>query len=311
MKAAQIDNYGDVSAIVVREVEKPTINDDQVLVEVSASSLNPFDTTVRSGGAQGMAQLHFPATLGLDFVGTVTEIGANVSGFAIGDLVYGQSNALFGASGALAEFTAANATAVALAPKNIRLTEAASLPLTGVSALQAVIDGIQIKSGQKLFINGGSGGIGAVAIQIAKHAGAYVAVSASADSRDFVLSLGADEFIDYKTQNYKDIVSDYDGVLNNVYSDKTIELLDVLKKGGVAVSLTGGFDDEKAANLGVTAINQGTTVTTVALTTLRTLVENGTVTATIDQTFTLDQIREAFTAREIQPIKGKIAISIR
>ncbi|MFA5172772.1 MAG: NADP-dependent oxidoreductase [Sulfuriferula sp.] len=310
MKAAQIDNYGDVSVIEVRDVEKPTINDDQILVEVAAAGLNPFDTAVRSGSAQAMAPLSFPATLGLDFAGTVVEVGSNVTGFGIGEKVYGTANAMFGASGAFAEYTAANATSVAHAPQNMSDVEAASLPTAGISALQAVINAIKLQSGQKLFINGGSGGIGTTAIQIAKHLGAYVAVSASADSRDYVLSLGADEFVDYKTQNYKDVISDFDAVLNNVYSDKTIELLDVLKKGGVAVSLTGGFDDKTAADLGVTAINQGTNVSTASLDALRSLVESGAVTAVIDQTFTLDQIKDAYTARETQSVKGKIVITI-
>ncbi|MDB5176505.1 MAG: NADPH:quinone reductase Zn-dependent oxidoreductase [Candidatus Saccharibacteria bacterium] len=310
MKAAQIDNYGDVSAIEIREVEKPTITEEQVLIEVAAASLNPFDTSVRAGYAQSMAPLTFPATLGLDLTGTIVEVGANVTGFGVGEKVYGTANAMFGASGAFAEYTAANATSVAVAPKNISDTEIASLPTAGVSALQAVVDNIQLKSGQKIFINGGSGGVGSTAIQIAKHLGAYVAVAASADNRDFALSLGADEFIDYKTQNYKDVISDYDAVLNNVYGDNTIELLDVLKQGGVAVSMTGGFDDDKAASLGVKAINMGTMVTTSSLNELTKLVEDGIVTVAIDQTFTLDQIKEAFIARETESVKGKIAIKI-
>ncbi len=311
MKAAQIDNYGDTSIIHVRETEKPTITDDQVLVSVTAASLNPFDTTVRAGYAQAMAPLHFPATLGLDFAGSIVEVGANITGFAIGERVYGTANAMFGASGAFAEFVAANASSVAIAPANITDAEAATLPTAGISALQAIIDNLHIQSGQKLFINGGAGGIGSVAIQIAKHLGAHVTVTASGENSDFVKQLGADEVIDYKTQKFTDIVHDYDAVLTNVGNSDVNEVLPAVKKGGVAVSLVGAFDEEKAKELGVTAIAQGTQVSTKSLGELRALVEDGVVKVTIDQTFPLDQIKEAFTARETESIKGKVVVTIR
>ncbi|MFZ2544417.1 MAG: NADP-dependent oxidoreductase [Candidatus Saccharimonadales bacterium] len=311
MKAAQIDNYGDASDIQIREVEKPQISDDQVLVEVTASSLNPFDSTVRSGGAHGMAPMNFPGTLGADFVGTIAEIGANVTGFSVGDRVYGQSNALFGASGAFAEFTATNSGSIALAPSNVNDEEAASLPLAGVSALQAIVDHLNLQSGQKLFINGGTGGIGSTAIQIAKNIGAYVAVTTSSDNVEYAKSLGADEVIDYKSQDYTEVIHDYDAVLNNVYNDETDKLLTVLKKGGIAVSLANGFDESKVNELGVTGISQMTHVSTKSLDELRELVEQGVVEVKIDKVFPLDQIKEAFTVRENESIKGKVVITIK
>src|ERR1700757_1915372 len=218
MKAAQIDSYGDVSNIQVREVEKPTITDDQVLIKASAASLNPFDQAVLAGHAQSMAPLNFPATLGLDAAGVIEEVGGNVTGFAVGDRVYGTANAMFGASGAFAEHVAASGKSVGHSPENISDTEAASLPTAGISALQA-INTLAVEQGQKAFIHGASGGVGSIAVQLAKSRGAYVAATASTENVDFVKSLGADEVIDYKTQDYKEIVKDYDALFNTVRSD--------------------------------------------------------------------------------------------
>ncbi len=310
MKAAQIDNYGDVTAIQVRDADKPTITDDQVLIEGAAASINPFDLAVLSGGAQAMAPLQFPATVGLDIAGHVVEVGGNVTGFAIGDTVYGTANAMFGASGAFAEFVAANSSNIAVAPAAISLADAASLPTAGISGLQA-IDTLNVQPGQKVFIHGGAGGAGSIAIQVAKARGAYVATTASAANTDFVRSLGADDVIDYKTQNFLDIVKDYDAVFTTVRSDDINDVLTTLKNGGVAVSLVGPFDDTKASELGVTASAQMTHVTTESLGQLRELIDSGTVKPTVDKIYTLDQIRDAYNALQNESIKGKIVITIQ
>lgn len=309
MKAAQIDSYGDVTNIHITDIEKPTITDDQVLVEVSATSINPFDLTVLSGGAVSMAPLAFPATLGLDIAGKIVEIGANVTGFAIGDSVYGTANAMFGASGAFAEFAAANAGNIGRAPSNVSDTEAASFPTAGVSGLQAV-DTLNILSGQKLFIHGGAGGAGSIAIQVAKSRGAYVAATASTENSEFVKSLGADEVIDYKSQDYKEIVSDYDAVFTTVWSENISEVLLTVKDGGAAISLIGPFDDTQAAERNITASAQMTRVSTESLGELRQLVESGAVKPLVDKTFTLDTIKDAYTSLATDSIKGKIAIKI-
>ncbi len=309
MKSAQIDNYGDVSAIMLNDVEKPAIAENQVLIETNAASLNPFDLAVLAGHAQSMAPLTFPATLGLDMAGTVVGVGAAVTKFGIGERVYGTANAMFGASGAFAEYVAANADNIAHSPTNVSDVEAASFPTAGISALQAIVDNLDVQSGQKVFINGGSGGVGSIAIQIAKHLGAYVTVTASATNADFVKSLGADEVIDYKTQDYRTLLRDYDAVLTNVRADDTNDVLTVLKRGGRAVSLVGPFDDARATKLGVTAMPQMTKVTTESLDRLRELVDQGAVHAVIDKTFQLDQIREAYITAQNQSVKGKLVIS--
>lgn len=310
MKAAQINNYGDTSAIQIHETDKPTITDDQVLVHVAAAGINPFDLMVLNGGAQAMAPLQFPATLGIDLAGTIVEVGNNVTGFAIGDSVYGTANAMFGNSGAFAEFAAVAPSNLATAPSTISLADAASLPTAGVSGLQA-IDALDVRTGQKVFIHGGAGGAGSIAIQIAKARGAYVASTASAANSNFVRSLGADEVIDYKTQNFLDIIKEYDAVFTTVRSSDINDVLTVLKKGGVAVSLVGPFDDTKVAELDVTASAQMTHVTTESLNALRQLVDDGTVVPAVDKTFTLDQTVDAYTALQNDSIKGKIIILIK
>jgi NADPH:quinone reductase-like Zn-dependent oxidoreductase len=310
MKAAQISQYGDPSVVKINEADQPTPGAGQVVVEVHASSLNPFDTSVRAGYMKDMIPLKFPATLGGDIAGVVQAVGEGVTGFKVGDHVYGQANIVAGNSGAWAEFAATAAGQVALAPKNLNFAEAASLALVGVSALQALVHHLGLKSGQKLFVHGGSGGIGTVAIQLAKHLGAHVATTATGDGLALTRQLGADEIIDYKTQDFTAAVQHYDAAFNNVAADAT-KTLDTVKRGGTVVSMTGQFDDARAKELGVTAIAQHTQVTTAALDELRGLIESGAITPHIDQTFPLDRIVEALQARESNPVKGKIAITIK
>lgn len=309
MKAAQIDDYGDVSKLQVGEAEQPAAKSDQLLVKIGAASLNPFDLAVLSGSAQTMAPLAFPATLGLDFAGTVVEIGSDVSGFAIGDRVYGTANAMFGASGAFAEFAAVNAENAAHTPSNLTDLEAASLPTAGISGLQA-IDTLKVQPGHKVFVHGGAGGAGSIAVQIAKYHGAHVAATASTDNVDFVKGLGADEVIDYKRQDYKQTISNYDAVFTTVRSESIDEVLQVLKKGGSAVSLVGPFDETKAAEQGVTVSAQMTRVSTESLDALRKLVENGAVKPVVATTYPLDTIQDAYTSLSNDSIRGKIVIEV-
>ncbi|USN96158.1 MAG: NADP-dependent oxidoreductase [Candidatus Nomurabacteria bacterium] len=310
MKAAQINDYGDSSSIQINEAEKPTVTDDKVLVEVGAAGLNPFDLAVLAGFAKSMAPLVFPATLGQDFAGTIVEVGANVSNFAIGDRVYGTANAMFGGSGAFAEFTLADVSNIAHTPDELSDVEAASLPTAGISALQA-IDTMNVQNGNNVFINGGSGGVGSIAIEIAKSRGAHVATTVSGVNIDYTKSLGADEVIDYKTVLYSDVIHDYDSLLNNVRSNDNDKLLRTLKKGGVAVSLVGPFDEDLAKKLGVATSAQMTHINNESLTKLAQLIDQGVVHATIDRTLSLNQIKDAYDALANESIRGKIVISIR
>jgi NADPH:quinone reductase-like Zn-dependent oxidoreductase len=310
MKAAQISEYGDNSVIKVVETDKPVISDGQVLVEVHAASLNPVDGSIRSGYMHQMAPLKFPVTLGGDIAGTVAEVADGVEGFAVGDSVYGQSLAIFGGSGAFAEYAAANAGVLAKIPENIDFREAASLPLTAASAIQALVHHAELQEGQKVFIHGGSGGIGVIAIQVAKALGAYVATTASGEGIELVSGLGADEVIDYKSEDFTEKLSGYDVVLNNVLNefDKT---LSVLKAGGIAVSLTGPADAELAEKLGVTTVAQFTQITSDILNALNQMIEDGKVKPQVDRVYSLDDIVQAFEDRENNSIRGKVVISVK
>lgn len=311
MKAAQITEYGDASNITINDVDTPRPGVGQVLVEVAAASLNPFDGMVIAGYAQSMAPLNFPATLGIDIAGTVTELGKGVTEFKVGDRVFGTANAMFGASGAFAEFATANTNSIAITPVNISDSEAASLPTAGVSAWQAIVKELNVQNGQKLFINGGTGGIGSFAIQIAKNAGAYVAVTASTNNVEYAKQLGADEVIDYTSTKYTEVLDGYDAALNNVRSDDTSDILTILKKGAIVASLAGSLDEESAKTQEITAINQMTHVSTESLTALASLVESSAVKPVGIQTFTLDNVKDAYAALGTKSVQGKIVITVK
>lgn len=308
MKAVQFNEYGDASVLKVVDIEKPSVSTGQVLVDVAAVSLNPFDSKLRDGVMKDGIPLNLPITIGGDIAGVVSELGEGVSDFAVGDKVYGQANAVAGNSGAFAEFAATKATQIAKAPSNLTLEEASSLPLIGVSALQAVHDHLDVQSGQKLFVHGGGGGIGSIAIQIAKHLGAYVATTATGEDIEYVRSLGADEIIDYASADYAESLSSYDAAFDTVGDDFN-KMIGILARGGKAVSMVASADEARASELGVTAQTQGTRVTTEKLDALRDLVESGIVTVRIGKTFPLDQVIEAFQVREAGE-KGKVVVTI-
>jgi len=310
MKAAQIKEYGDASAVNVVEVDNPTVGEGQVLVKVQSSSLNPFDSAIRAGYMQQMIPLQLPVTLGGDIAGEVVEVSPDVDGISVGDRVFGQANVVAGNSGAFAEYTATAAGQVAKIPANLTMNEAASLPLVGISALQALTQHIDLRPGQKILITGGAGGIGRVAIQLAKHLGAYVTTTAAGEGISVARSLGADEVIDYKSQDFADLLSDYDAVFDTVGGEGFAKTLTVLKKGGVAVTMAAQPDQSQAEELGITAIQQMTQVTTETLNQLRELVESTVIKPHVGMVFTLDEIQKAFTARETGTVSGKVVLEI-
>jgi NADPH:quinone reductase-like Zn-dependent oxidoreductase len=309
VKAAQINSYGSAAVIEINDAEKPSLKEGQVLVEVHAASLNPFDSKLRSGLVKDYISLHFPFTLGGDFAGVVTETTGDTD-LAIGDKVYGQAAGVAGNSGAFAEFVAVKAKNVTKSPENLDFTEAASLPLVGSSAIQAIMQHINLQKGQKLFIHGGAGGIGTIAVQIAKHLGAYVAVTATGEGITVAKNLGADEIIDYKEADFSEMLSGYDAVFDTVGSEDFVKAFAILKEGGIAVSMGGSNDESRANELGITAVNQSTKVTTETLNTLTELVENGTITPNAGKVFPLAETKEAFEALEAGGV-GKIVLQIK
>jgi alcohol dehydrogenase len=309
MKAAQINGYGDPSVITVNDIEAPRVTAGKILVEVYASSINPFDGKLRSGAMKDFIPLTFPVTLGGDIAGIVKETGQNVTTVVVGDSVYGQAAAVAGNSGAFAEFALTSAGEVAKMPANLDFKQAASLPLVGVSALQALTEHIRLQKGQKLFIAGGSGGIGTIAIQIAKHIGAYVATTVPPEGIEAARQLGADEVIDYENQDFTTLLHNYDAVYDLVGKEFD-PMLRILRRGGVGVSMVAQPNEQLAKELGVSAYLQSTKVTTERLAELAELVEAAIVQPQVDAVFTLDTIVQAFQSKESGQTVGKIVIDI-
>jgi NADPH:quinone reductase-like Zn-dependent oxidoreductase len=258
-----------------------------------------------------MLPLQFPATLGGDVAGVVAQVGPGVSGLAVGDEVYGQANAVLGGSGTLAEFTAAPAGSTAHKPKTLDFTTAAALPLVGVSALQAITEHLNVQRGQRILIHGAAGGVGSIAVQIAKHLGAHVIATAFTDDVEFVKGLGADQVIDASTQAFENVVRAVDGVLDTVRGDTATKSYSVLKRGGVLVSMTAQPDEARMAETGVRAIGQWTQPTTERLTALAALVDAGIIKPNVARVFPLDQAAAAFTFFETGNPRGKVVVAVR
>lgn len=311
MKAVQINTYGDTRVIEINEnAPKPQPAQGQILVEVHAASLNRIDSAIRSGYLQQMLPITFPATLGGDFAGVVTEVKEGETDLKVGDEVYGQASALTGGSGSLAEYVAALNSKVAKNPSSIAMTLTASLPLVGASAIQAIEEHIKIQNGQKILIHGGAGGIGSLAIQLAKLHGAYVTTTVATDDIEFAKSLGADEVIDYKTRDFTSLVKDYDAVFATAQPTLN-DSIKVLKKGGILVSMVGPADETLAKEHDVTVIPQMTETSTAQLIRLAELVNSGKIKPQVEKVFSINQAKEAFDYFEQQHPKGKVVVDIK
>jgi NADPH:quinone reductase-like Zn-dependent oxidoreductase len=311
MKAAQITHYGDAHVVAITpDVPRPPMGGGKVLVEVHAASLNPADSAIRMGYMHQMVPLHFPATLGIDIAGVVVEADPGTGGLKTGDKVFGSASVMAGASGAFAEYASVPAGLLAKAPAGLSFVEAAALPLAGVSALQA-LEMLKISKGSTIFVQGGSGGIGTYAIQMAKRLGARVIVSCRGSAVDFVKSLGADQIIDFEKSALPGNLRDCDAVLDTAGGAAYKSSFAVLKKGGTIVTMAAQPDAELAAKFGVTALGLMTDVKTPRLDSLSRLVAEGAVKVHIDRAFPLDKVVEAFLAREAGKVKGKIVLQVR
>lgn len=311
MKAAQFSKYGGPEVIEINEVSSLTPAKDQVLIEVYDATINPFDYKVRRGYMKDSMPLQLPITLGGNLSGVVVAVGEEVSDIQVGDEVFGQSYAFGGGSGAIAEYAISDQNNIALKPKSINHTEAGSLPLVGSSAIQALEQHLNVQKGQKILIHGGAGGIGSIAIQLAKHLGAYVATTVSKDDFEFVKELGADEVIDYETQDFSEILKDFDAVYDTVGGETTDRSFLVLKEGGVLVSMLGEPKKELAEQYGITVIGQNTQTDRKNLTRLAQLVDEGVIKPEVDKVFSLDQTTEAFEYAENSHPRGKVVIQVK
>jgi alcohol dehydrogenase len=311
MKAAQISRYGEASVVeVTQDLPRPLGGDGKVLVEVHAASLNPVDSFIRLGYMHKMMPLQFPATLGIDFAGVVVEDDPKVGTLKSGDRVFGTASVMAGGSGAFAEYASVPAGLLAKAPAALSFLEAAALPLAGVSALQA-LETMKLSKGSAILIQGGAGGIGTFAIQMAKQLGARVIASCRGSAVDYVRSLGADRIIDFEKTAVLASFRDCDAVFDTVGGDAYKGVLAVLRKGGIIVSMSAQPDTELAAKLGVTALRQMTEITTARLDRLAQLVAEGAVKVHLDRVFPLEMVQDAFRAREAGHMKGKLVLRIR
>lgn len=247
MKAFLIDRYGKDVVGDITEVPEPQVDDLDVLVEVHAASVNVLDIKIRKGEFKLILPFKMPLILGNDVAGTVKRVGGKVSRFRVGDEVYARVDQA--RMGGFAEFVAVSESAVSLKPANLNMEEAASLPLVALTAWQALAEMAKVQPGQKVLIQAGSGGVGSIAIQVAKHLGAFVATTTSTGNVSWVKALGADVVIDYKTQRFESQLSDYDVVLSGLGGDVLEKSLHVLKPGGLLISISGPPTPEFAEQL--------------------------------------------------------------
>lgn len=329
MKAYQVTRYGKNEKLKLSEISKPVINDNEVLVEVHAASVNLIDAKIRNGEFKMLMPFIPPFTIGHDVAGIVTQVGAKVSKFKIGDEVYASSRGTF------AEFISLNENHLALKPKNSTMEEAASIPLVSLTAWQVLVEKGNLKKGQKVLIQAGSGGVGTIAIQLAKHLGAYVATTTSSANTDLVKKLGADLIIDYKTQDFETILKDYDLVLNSQDAKTLEKSLKVLKPGGKAISISGPPDVDFATETGLNWLLKNLTrllsfkIKRLAkklqvqysfhfmrpdgkqLSEIRALIEAGIIRPVIDKVFQFSETNEAIAYVEAGRSKGKAVVKVK
>lgn len=331
MRAARIHEYGDANVLRVEEVEKPAPGPRDVLVRVFAASVNPVDTKIRAGAQRGIVRLTLPWILGLDVSGVVEEVGPSVTRFSVGDEV--MSTPTHRRPGTYAEWIAIDESQVALKPKRIDFTAAATLPLVALTAWECLVKRAEIGPGTRVLIHAGAGGVGVMAIQIAKHFGAHVATTASTRNVEFLHGIGADVVVDYTKEEFDEVLSEYDVVLESLGPDIARRSLKVLRRGGILTSINTGLPDATerfGPNLGVVAValrilsatlsarlSQGVRFTTVVrasdgktLGEIAKLVDAGAIRPVVAQVFPLERIVEAHLSQETGRTRGKLAIQL-
>lgn len=308
MKAIRIHSYGSDSVLKYEAAPRPVIEADEVLVRVVASSVNPVDWKIREGYLKSMLPHQLPLVLGWDVSGIVAEVGSAVSEFKVGDAVYSRPD--IKRNGCYAEFVAIRAGELAIKPQTISHAEAASLPLAGITAWEAVINKGKIQEGQKILIHAGSGGVGSLAIQLAKSAGATVVSTCSTKNRSLVLSLGADEVIDYTTQDFSALVRDCDMVFDTIGGPTQEGSWGVLKPDGLLVSIVAPPPAERAKSLGVRSEFVFIEPSPVILKELAQRVDKGTLRPIVGAEFSLTDCAKAHRLSQSGRSVGKIVLHV-
>ena len=306
MRAVAYQNYN--SNIEIIEVEKPKLQDKSVLVEVHAAGINPIDNILHAGYLQQMLELSFPHIMGYDVSGIVVEVGKDVRSVKVGDEVFARPNQED--AGSIAEFARVHENELAIKPKNMSHIDAASVPLAGLTAWQALVTKGNINRGDKVLIHAGSGGVGTFAIQIAKYFGAEVTTTTSSKNEDLVKSLGADLVIDYTTQSFENELSNYDLVIDAIGGDTLTKSFKVLKKGGRLVSIKGQDTENLAKEYGVNFEWFFMSPDGEMLTEIASLISQGTIKTVIDSTYSMKEAPEAFELLAKGRARGKIVITM-
>lgn len=307
MKAAIIRDYG--TPVEIAEIEKPSLNEDSVIIEVHAASLNPIDNILRAGYMKEILPLTFPHVMGYDVSGVVVEVGNNVESVKVGDAVFARPNQ--GDAGAIAQFARLHKSELAIKPASLSHVHAASVPLAGLTAWQALMTHGNLEKGDKVLIHAGSGGVGTYAIQIAKHFGAYVATTTSSKNTELVQSLGADLVIDYKTQKFQEQLSGYDLVFDMLGGETMADSFKVLKTGGALISIKGHDTNDQASKYGVRFESFFMSPNGKMLAELGALISAGSVKPIIDSVFSLEQAAAAYDQLATGRAIGKIVVEIK
>ncbi|WP_406248235.1 NADP-dependent oxidoreductase [Microbacterium sp. M] len=329
MRAFVFDSYG--QPVHEADVPEPTVGDHDVLVRITAAGLNQLDEKIREGEFKAILPYKTPLTLGHDLTGTVIRTGSKVQGFTPGDTVYGRARD--GRIGTFAERISIDEADLALVPTTITAIEVASLPLVALTAWQALVVRGNLQPGQKVLIHAGAGGVGSIAIQLAKHLGAHVATTASSRNADFVRDLGADEVIDYRSQDFEKQLSGYDLVLDSLGGENLEKSLRILRPGGTAIGISGPPDPAfakrvglnpllrlaigglsrrirtQAKKLGVTYEFLFMSASGDQLREIASLVDDGILRPVVGRTFPFDETPSALAALAAGGIRGKVVIT--
>jgi NADPH:quinone reductase-like Zn-dependent oxidoreductase len=332
MKAFVVDRYGRKNDIRAGDMPLPKPREDDVLIQIHAAGVNPLDSKIRDGEFKLILPYRLPLILGNDLAGVVVRVGSRVRRFKPGDEVYARPHK--DRIGTFAEFIAVKEDGVALKPTALTMEEAASIPLVGLTAWQALIEKGQLKKGQKVLIHAGSGGVGTFAIQLAKHVGATVATTTSERNIELVKRLGADIVIDYKKDDFSAVLKDYDVVLDTQGGSAQEKSLRVLKPGGRLIGIAGPPDPDFAKEMGASwflktamrflsyRIRKAAKRRDVSysfvfmrpdggqLSQIATLIDEGAIKPVIDRIFPFESTKEALAYVETGRVKGKVVIKI-
>jgi NADPH:quinone reductase-like Zn-dependent oxidoreductase len=332
VKAFVVDQYKKNGPIRLADMPEPQMGANDVLVRIQAAAINLLDSKIRDGEFKLFLPYKPAFILGHDLAGTVVSTGANVRGFKAGDQVFARPRDH--RTGTFAEMIAVDQADLALMPANLTMEQAASIPLVGLTAWQALVVVGRVQPGQKVFIQAGSGGVGTFAIQLAKHLGATVATTTSAANVEMVRSLGADVVIDYKRQDFEQVLSGYDLVLNSQDAKTLAKSLNILKPGGQLISISGPPDvlfakflrlnlflrfvmrmlsrgvlkKAKARGVGYTFLFMRADGAQLAQ--IATLIDAGTIRPVVDRVFPFAQTAEALAYVETGRAKGKVVVSV-